>query len=48
MSQDPNFLSPFAKNAMTQGINWRGGKEDDTTLVLAVVSKISKNIKDEL
>ena len=34
------YLSPFAKEAQAQGINFIGGKEDDTTLLLASVSLI--------
>lgn len=39
LSQDENFLSPFAKNARANGFgNVAGGKEDDVTVVLAAVS----------
>ncbi len=42
LSQDPNFLSPFAKNARNAGIaNVRGGKEDDITVLLATI-KVQK------
>ena len=42
LSQDPSFLSPFAKNAQASGIgNMTGGKEDDITVLLAAV-KISR------
>ena len=40
LSQDPNFLSPFAKNARDNGFVMSGGKEDDITILLAAV-KIS-------
>jgi len=39
LSQDENFLSPFAKNARANGFsNLKGGKEDDVTVLLAAVS----------
>jgi len=39
LSQDENFLSPFAKNARANGFgNVAGGKVDDVTVVLAAVS----------
>ncbi len=38
MSQDPHFLSPFAKNARSNGFHgMSGGKEDDITILLAAV-----------
>jgi len=38
LSQDPNFLSPFAKNARAAGHHGvAGGKEDDITILLAAV-----------
>ena len=50
--QNSRYLSPFAKNAQAQGINFMGGKEDDTTLLLASVSLIpdgeKAQEKDEL
>jgi len=50
--QNRRYLSPFAKNAQAQGINFMGGKEDDTTLLLASVSLIpdgeKAQEKDEL
>ena len=39
------YLSPFAKEAQAQGINFMGGKEDDTTLLLASVSLIPDDEK---
>ena len=43
LSRDENYMSPFAKNAMLHGyMDMRGGKEDDITVLLSVVS--SKNI----
>ena len=39
LSQDESFLSPFAKNARSNGFaNVVGGKEDDVTVILAAVS----------
>ena len=37
LSQDPDFLSPFAQNARANGFNMSGGKEDDITVLLAAV-----------
>ena len=37
LSQDPDFLSPFAKNARANGFAMSGGKEDDITVLLAAV-----------
>ena len=45
--QDPNFLSPFAKNARANGLgNIKGGKEDDITVLLAAV-KIQDTLAEE-
>ena len=50
--RNSEYLSPFAKEAQSQGINFMGGKEDDTTLLLASVSLIPDgeitSEKDEL
>ena len=47
LSQDPHFLSPFAKNAREAGIgNMRGGKEDDITVLLATV-KVRREEQEE-
>jgi protein phosphatase PTC7 len=45
--QDRRYLSPFAKNAYAQGINFMGGKEDDTTLLLASVTLIPDGEKTQ-
>lgn len=37
LSQDPDFLSPFAQNARENGYFMSGGKEDDITVLLAAV-----------
>ncbi|XP_059099105.1 protein phosphatase PTC7 homolog isoform X2 [Tigriopus californicus] len=37
LSQDPDFLSPFAQNARANGFRMSGGKEDDITVLLAAV-----------
>lgn len=38
LSQDQEFLSPFAQNARANGFgNVSGGKEDDITVLLAAV-----------
>jgi len=47
--QNERYFSPFAKHAQEQGINFIGGKQDDTTLLLASVSKMPNHEgKDEL
>lgn len=38
LSQDVDFLSPFAQNARANGFFMSGGKEDDITVLLATVS----------
>ena len=39
LSQDENFVSPFAQNARANGFgDMVGGKEDDVTVILAAVS----------
>jgi protein phosphatase PTC7 len=39
LSFDPNYLSPFAKQArMQEGIEVIGGKPDDITVLVAIVS----------
>ncbi|CAF1074708.1 unnamed protein product [Brachionus calyciflorus] len=39
MALDPDYISPFAKAAKKHGINIKGGKPDDITVLLARVSK---------
>jgi protein phosphatase PTC7 len=42
LSFDPNYLSPFAKQArMQEGIEVIGGKPDDITVLVAIVSLAS-------
>ena len=36
---DPDYISPFAISARKNGINIRGGKPDDVTILLARVSR---------
>jgi len=38
LSRDPQFLSPFSKNALLAGIDAEGGKPDDITVLLATVN----------
>jgi len=38
LSNDPDYISPFAKEARKSGYYVRGGKPDDITIVLAIVS----------
>ena len=45
--QNRRYLSPFAKNAYAQGVNFMGGKEDDTTLLLASVTLIPDGEKTQ-
>lgn len=42
-SFDPNYLSPFAQQARGEGINITGGKPDDITVLIAVVSEIGED-----
>lgn len=35
---DPSYVSPFAKEARVQGLPFTGGKPDDITVLIAVVS----------
>lgn len=39
LALDPDYISPFAKSAKKHGINIKGGKPDDITVLLARVSK---------
>lgn len=36
-SKDPTYESPFAKNAKLNGIMFQGGKDDDTSIILAEI-----------
>lgn len=45
-SFDPNFLSPFAEQARSEGINIVGGKPDDITVLIAVVSEMGEEDLD--
>lgn len=38
LAYDPNYLSPFAINAKKVGIDIKGGKPDDITVLISVVS----------
>ena len=35
LSLDKQYFSPFAQGAQKAGIDWNGGKPDDTTVVVA-------------
>lgn len=39
-SFDPTFSSPFSKQARCEGFNITGGKPDDITVLIAVVSEM--------
>jgi len=38
LSYDPDYMSPFAKKARQSGYNVTGGKVDDITLLLSMVT----------
>ena len=40
-SQETHWLSPFAQAALSHGLPYSGGKQDDITIVVAVVSEAS-------
>ena len=40
-SFDPTFLSPFSEQARCEGFDIIGGKPDDITVLLAVVSEMA-------
>lgn len=42
-SFDPNYLSPFAQQARGEGINITGGKPDDITVLIAVVTEMGED-----
>ena len=43
-SFDPHYVSPFAKQARCEGINITGGKPDDITVLIAVVSEMGEDL----
>ncbi|XP_078363501.1 protein phosphatase PTC7 homolog [Oculina patagonica] len=43
-SYDPHYLSPFAEQARCEGINITGGKPDDITVLIAVVSEMGEDL----
>jgi protein phosphatase PTC7 len=43
---DPSYDSPFAKQAKFQGLQISGGKPDDITVLIGVVS-VDKNTKQD-
>lgn len=43
LAYDPNYLSPFAVNARKAGIEIRGGKPDDITVLISLVSSRQDN-----
>ena len=45
-SFDPNFSSPFSEQARCEGFNITGGKPDDITILIAVVSDMAADDLD--
>lgn len=41
-AKDTKYLSPFAKNALSAGYNFRGGKLDDITVLVAMITPIAE------
>ncbi|XP_055513427.1 protein phosphatase PTC7 homolog [Leucoraja erinacea] len=39
LAYDPNYMSPFAQRACANGLNVQGGKPDDITVLLSVVTE---------
>ncbi|XP_048468361.1 protein phosphatase PTC7 homolog [Rhincodon typus] len=39
LAYDPNYMSPFAQHACENGLNVQGGKPDDITVLLSVVTE---------
>ncbi|XP_072443606.1 protein phosphatase PTC7 homolog isoform X1 [Chiloscyllium punctatum] len=39
LAYDPNYMSPFAQFACDNGLNVRGGKPDDITVLLSIVAE---------
>lgn len=48
LGNDPYYFSPFAKNARDYGLNYRGGKDDDITVIVAQVSRKGDRPVEEL
>ncbi|XP_067663217.1 protein phosphatase PTC7 homolog [Haliotis asinina] len=42
LSFDPEYMSPFAMSAMDAGIDFRGGKPDDITVIVARVTSLGE------
>jgi protein phosphatase PTC7 len=43
---DPEFVSPFAKKAISHGYRCNGGKPDDITVILSLVTKVKKGAEE--
>jgi hypothetical protein len=41
--QNPSFNSPFAQRAKLQNLIFKGGKLDDTTVIVAEIRTSTKN-----
>ncbi|XP_032803136.1 protein phosphatase PTC7 homolog [Petromyzon marinus] len=39
LAYDPEYMSPFARDACSNGLNLRGGKPDDITVLLSIVAE---------
>ncbi|KFD53003.1 hypothetical protein M514_06119 [Trichuris suis] len=48
LSANTTYLSPFAKKAQLQGFNTVGGKPDDITVILAVVTAVEREATDSI
>ncbi|KAG9354662.1 hypothetical protein JZ751_001375 [Albula glossodonta] len=48
LAYDPNYMSPFAQFACDNGLNVRGGKPDDITVLLSIVAEYTDYKQDIL
>lgn len=46
--QDTSFWSPFAQRAKEQNLVYRGGKLDDTTVIISKIRTIPNRIVDKI
>ncbi len=45
--KDTSFWSPFAQRAKEQNLVYRGGKLDDTTVIISKIRRIQEQVTDE-
>lgn len=45
--KDTSFWSPFAQRAKEQNLVYRGGKLDDTTVIISKIRRIQDQVTDE-